>query len=557
MDSFTTLIQQFKNSVIEGLEAALKCLEQLLSPQSDNYNDLVLLKGRYGAMQRDLLLGMVAPEMYEQQRNSLSHALLVLADMLQPNDLKPELLGKPSAAAASAKRGEILYYIPGRMQIDRESRCAVRVAWVLEQLYDNWQTQPGEVQRDIRIAEIMGVELINVAEEQPFSIRSLSETVQFLDCNECTEWIFYVKPKITGEFSLALRVSVIEVIRDREYKKDIVLEERIQVATDAEEPDSGETFQKADAPVVFGEIPALGASKADAAPAAEMDAREAYSEVKAAPSRSAATVSPPAAPASAASSSDSMPPPPAPPKPAAPSPVVSATTQAPAAPAPRSSSPMRLLAPLALVAVALSGALWVGLFGIGGSKNQDVAATGPVIDSPSSVTDTASTHKESTGPDEPEHKIVVGLPHQTEPKRPAPEEDKLADNTRTAERNNARASGSKVEPFGFDRINLTGTEPLTVRFVDKISSGAVLELSGKQNFTTSDPVVWIAADGTILRVTLDKADPQHAHCTLNNVQLKALSGKKMVQLRIGESTWSIDAAAAEQLKAQTEAVIRL
>ncbi|MCC7503822.1 MAG: hypothetical protein IT259_00920 [Saprospiraceae bacterium] len=262
MSRLISLVQDLKARIGEGIEPALKFLEQILSPGSDNYNDFIQIKGRYNSLQRELLLGTLDPVTYEKARNGISQSLLLLADTLQEDDLKPEA-GQPAPAAD--KRGEIIYRIPDRMQHQHEEKCIVRLAWVLEHLLKDWEKTAVAVVKNIRMAEIMVVYLLNVDERNPFAIRTVSEPVQFVDKDDYTEWVFYLKPLLIGSFPLVLRVSVIEMINGREIKKDIVLEEQIIVVS--EEVPPTESFKKAEETLVVGES---GAS-ADMAKAAETE----------------------------------------------------------------------------------------------------------------------------------------------------------------------------------------------------------------------------------------------------------------------------------------------
>lgn len=261
MNQLEEVVKTLKSLVGEGVEAALKYLEKILSPDSARFNDYIQIKSRYNSLQRELLLGTIDHSTYDQARNAISNALLILTDDLLLADLRSEA----KAAAAADKRGDILYHIPDEMQLNREEKCSVRVAWIRENLLRDWQNSAVDVVKDIRVSEIMGVELLNVDERNPFLIRTLSEKVQFVDKDDFTEWIFYIKPVIAGEFTLALRVSVIEMINNKEYKKDIVLEEKIVVRTQELPPADETAFKTAQETLVLG---AASAPQSPAAPAA-------------------------------------------------------------------------------------------------------------------------------------------------------------------------------------------------------------------------------------------------------------------------------------------------
>ncbi|HRI60580.1 MAG TPA: hypothetical protein PK228_12670 [Saprospiraceae bacterium] len=230
MNRLDEIIKTLKTYIGEGVETALDFLEKVLDHSTSRYNDYIQIKSRYNSLQRELLLGVIDHGTYDISRNNISKALLLLAEEIEEKDLIPE---GGVVAEEEDKRGEILYNVPDVMQINHEQKCAVRIAFDIANLKQDWEASPEDVLKSIRVSEIMAVSLLNVDEnDPPFAIRSFSETVQFLDKDDFTEWIFYVKPIKLGRFPLILRVSVIEMINNKEYKKDIVLEEEITVQTE-------------------------------------------------------------------------------------------------------------------------------------------------------------------------------------------------------------------------------------------------------------------------------------------------------------------------------------
>ncbi len=237
MNRLEEIINTLKTHIGEGVEVALEYLETVLDHNSDRYNDYIQIKSRYNSLQRELLLGVLDHSTYDISRNNISKALLLLAEEISEKDLIPEGGVKEEK---EDKHGEVLYHVPDLMQLNHEEKCTVRIAFEADQLFRDWEKTDVDVVKSIRVSEIMAVSMLNVDEtDPPFAIRTLSETVQFLDKDDFTEWLFYVKPIRMGKFPLILRVSVIEMINNKEYKKDIVLEEEIIVQAD-EVPPSGE-----------------------------------------------------------------------------------------------------------------------------------------------------------------------------------------------------------------------------------------------------------------------------------------------------------------------------
>jgi hypothetical protein len=227
-----------KRLASDSLELALKELERLLSPESHLFDSFLLLKGQFKRSREDFLLGILSQEQSSQTFARLMSAFLQLTTELSTTDLIPE---KEVAQKPSEKRGELLYHVPHNMQLMREEKCTIRIAWTEAGLFENWSRRKDDVRRgNLRIAEIMGVELLNFSDDTPFIIKPVHTTVQFLDADDYTEWMFLVKPLRAGNYPLVIRISVIEMRDNREVKRELVLEEQINVVTDTPQIEAGQ-----------------------------------------------------------------------------------------------------------------------------------------------------------------------------------------------------------------------------------------------------------------------------------------------------------------------------
>ena len=253
MNRLEEIVKILKTHIGESVEVALDYLEQVLAHDSMRYNDFIQIKSRYNSLQRELLLGVLDHSTYDISRNNISKALLLLAEEITEKDLVPEGGVKTQE---EDKRGEVLYHIPDVMQHNHEEKCTVRIAFDIEHVKRDWEESKEDVIKSIRVSEIMAVSLLNVDEsDPPFTIRSFSETVQFVDKDDFTEWVFYVKPVKIGRFPLLMRVSVIEMINNKEYKKDIVLEEEITVQTEEVPAPETAAFKSAGTSIVLNNNP--------------------------------------------------------------------------------------------------------------------------------------------------------------------------------------------------------------------------------------------------------------------------------------------------------------
>ncbi len=253
------LKSELKRLLTEGLDLALQRLGEVLRAESPQYNLYSGLRGRYKSYLTERIQGIRSNAELDILYNRMMADFMALVDGLDVSDFQRE---KDQEASPRPKRGHLLYHIPNTMALEREHACRVRIAYQQEDLLRDWKERAGQVQQSIRVAEVMAVEMLNVLESKPFHIRPISDTIQFLDEADYTEWLFYVRPLQEGAFPLLLKISVIEVIGGRELRKDVVIEEQVVVSSAAEE--ATETFRSAGFEVALRLQPEPGESAADA-----------------------------------------------------------------------------------------------------------------------------------------------------------------------------------------------------------------------------------------------------------------------------------------------------
>jgi len=242
------LQQELKELLTDGIGLVLQALKEKLPPNGARYNEVIQLEGRLKEANVQSRQGILSYEQLQLAYARLRQDVLALIDDLQAADFQTQAA---PASAKTSKRGSILYRIPTQMQLDRETRCIVRLAFLEDYLLENIELDADTKIQSIRIADVMGVQLLDPNEQQAFAIRMLTEAEQFVDEDDFTEWIFNVKPLLEGVFSLMLKVTVIEEKRGKERKRDIVLEETIEIVTTT--PATDEPFKTADYQVRFGE----------------------------------------------------------------------------------------------------------------------------------------------------------------------------------------------------------------------------------------------------------------------------------------------------------------
>lgn len=134
-------------------------------------------------------------------------------------------------STTNPKQGNILYQIPNEMQLEKDTKCVVRIAFNETILRKELDISREATIKSIRVSNLMEVDLLDPLAAGNFEIRGLNEQEQIIDKEDFTQWLFYVKPKKEGRFPLLLKVAVIEVLYGKERKKEISLEEIISVVT--------------------------------------------------------------------------------------------------------------------------------------------------------------------------------------------------------------------------------------------------------------------------------------------------------------------------------------
>ncbi len=240
MQTLEELKRHFIDELIhQDLRRVFYILRQNVDNQSIKYDDINLLHARYITASHDQNVKGILPS--EEARivfNQIKATLLDFINHLTPQDLNLEPTAAPVSIPTQVKdlsqkstcnKGKILYKVPGIMELKKERKCIVRIAFDEKELEINDRQNAGSKVEPIRIAEVMEVQFIDQSINQAFNIRTISSAEQLVDRGDFTEWIFYVEPLLQGMYDLILKVSVIEKRLGREIRKDIVMEKKIEV----------------------------------------------------------------------------------------------------------------------------------------------------------------------------------------------------------------------------------------------------------------------------------------------------------------------------------------
>lgn len=160
---------------------------------------------------------------------------------------KPSYAGAaPPAPAAAAppppppsplsSKGKLLYDIPDSMIVKKQYQCIVRIAESEIIVRDNDRFSGGEVIKDISIARVMNVELIDINNPPCFSIIKINSDTQEIEKDNYSQWLFMITPLMEGVHNLFLKVSIIREIDGKEVRREIVYDKAINIISTAPEP---------------------------------------------------------------------------------------------------------------------------------------------------------------------------------------------------------------------------------------------------------------------------------------------------------------------------------
>lgn len=232
MKTLETIQNELRELITQGIDLTIASLKTILKSGTDCHNNLILLEGRYQDVSRQLLQGIISNEDATLAFNVIRKELLDFVNCLKETDVQGLAAAAENGGLADVYNGEVIYRIPKKMQLGMESECIVRLAFDRKTILHDFEIQVGDVMRDLRISDVMGVELLDPAADKTFSITTLNDTVQFVEKDLVTEWIFCVTPLRAGEFPLVLKISIIEIINGIERKRNEVLKEQVQIVTE-------------------------------------------------------------------------------------------------------------------------------------------------------------------------------------------------------------------------------------------------------------------------------------------------------------------------------------
>lgn len=197
---------------------ALKRFKQYSNRDSFNNNSFTLIESRYNDNKIQLLQGVVSDEDAALEFSKIRRQLKKMIGELEGKDLLDSIkVGKEELENTT---GYLSYRMPKEMQVGVEYDCIVRLGYKREMLLENIEEQGDEIIKPLKMSDMMGVKLIEPNSDEGYSIEAIHDSVQFIERDLVTEWLFQVTPLKLDASPLVLKISIIEIIEGLEQKRD-------------------------------------------------------------------------------------------------------------------------------------------------------------------------------------------------------------------------------------------------------------------------------------------------------------------------------------------------
>lgn len=209
-------------------------------------NTLFLLQRDFNVLTELKIKGTYGLDVLSVKQAAFLENFMHFIDSLDLEDFIIQKAAAEDKRGLKRKTGSVLYGIPSKMTLKKERKCLVRLAFdesiLLEDIPEGKDIHIKAIRR---IDKRMEVEILDPSEKKVFSIRSVSTPVQRVEEDDYTEWIYFIKPLQEGIYELWLKVMVIILQEGEKIKKDIVLQEKIEVVTATEETEIGVEMKRA------------------------------------------------------------------------------------------------------------------------------------------------------------------------------------------------------------------------------------------------------------------------------------------------------------------------
>lgn len=244
MKTLESIQQELREMTKQGNDLGLAALKKIIKPDTPRFQELKALEDRFRDIGKQLIEDVITAEHATAEYASFKQSLFDFIDSLKKTDVPQEEKEATSGGIADVYNGEVLYRIPKKMAVGVEEECVVRLAFDRKLLLQDFDVKVGDVVKDLRIADVMGVELIDPNSDKAFTVTTVYDTVQIVEKDLVTEWIFCVTPLREGSYPLVLKISIIEIINGIERKRNEVLKESVLIQLTLDPTDLKPDFQK-------------------------------------------------------------------------------------------------------------------------------------------------------------------------------------------------------------------------------------------------------------------------------------------------------------------------
>lgn len=136
----------------------------------------------------------------------------------------------PQNQKVNTKNGQLMYSIEDTMKLGINYKVVVRILNGKNQTEITSGVKSSAVVEDIKTSSTMEVEMIDP--DKAFNITSSNSQIQVVDSLEYTEWIFIVRPILSGSHPLTITSSIIQENgkKEKTYSKDIYVKSNVAVS---------------------------------------------------------------------------------------------------------------------------------------------------------------------------------------------------------------------------------------------------------------------------------------------------------------------------------------
>ena len=151
----------------------------------------------------------------------------------QSNDkkaIKQKPVNPQSQKVSTNKNGQLMYSIEDTMKLGINYKVVVRILNGKNRTEITSGVKSSAVVEDIKTSSTMEVEMVDP--DKAFNITSSNSQIQVVDSLEYTEWIFIVKPILSGSHPLTITSSIIQENgkKEKTYSKDIFVKSNVVVS---------------------------------------------------------------------------------------------------------------------------------------------------------------------------------------------------------------------------------------------------------------------------------------------------------------------------------------